>query len=116
MSRRQTKVSHELRDRLAEIIGTRVSDPRLVGVSVTSVDVSPDFSFARVFYRPLEPSDAVDAALQKAKGFIRRELAERVHLKRIPELDFRLDTTADTAARVEEILDGIKRDQDGESP
>jgi len=103
-TRTTQRVGRELRDRLASILETRVSDPRLEGVSIMEVRLSPDLSFARVFYRTWRDPQEVDAALQKAKPFLRRCLGETLQLRRVPELDLRLDPTAQTAARMEEVL------------
>jgi ribosome-binding factor A len=109
MNHRRARVAQELRDRLAEVLGRRVQDPRLELVTITGVDVSADFSFARVYYRTVNDPAAAAEALGGAKRFIRRALAEGLPLRRVPELDFRLDETADQAARVEEILDEIQK-------
>jgi len=106
------RVARELRDRLAEIIETRVSDPRLEGVSIVEVRPSPDLSFARVFYRTWRDPRETDAALQKAKPFIRRCLGEGLSLRHVPELDLKLDASAETAARVEDVLKQIAEERE----
>jgi ribosome-binding factor A len=112
MNHRQARVAGEIRDRLAEVLTRRVRDPRLELVTITDVEISADLSFARVYYRAVtDPGDA-QRALQKAKAFIRRQLAEGLPLRRVPELDFRLDETADRAARLEEVLDELKEERE----
>ncbi len=110
MSRRRERVAQELRARIAEVLGRHVRDPRLQLLTVTDVEVSADLSFARVYYRPLEDPEAVERALVKAKPFIRRRLAEGLHLRRVPEIDFRLDPTRERAQRVEEILRDLEEE------
>lgn len=112
MSHRQARRAHELRDRLAAILSTRVSDPRLREVTITGVEVSPDFSFARVFFRTLGDRAVVEAALARAKSFFRRQLADVLAARRVPELDFRLDESIDEAARVEEILRELRDERE----
>jgi ribosome-binding factor A len=112
MNHRQARVAGEIRDRLAEVLTRRVHDPRLELVTITGVEISADLSYARVYYRAVtDPRDA-ERALQKAKGFIRRQLAEGLPLRRVPELDFRLDETEDRAARLEEILGELKEQRE----
>jgi ribosome-binding factor A len=101
---RRERVAHDLRDRIAEIIERRTNDPRLRQLTITGVEVSPDFSSARVFYRAQEDAQEVAAALDKASGFIRRRLAEGLALRRVPELRFLIDVSLERGARVEQVL------------
>lgn len=104
MSRRGERISHGLLQRVAEILGQRVSDPRLKDVTVVEVKAAPDASFARVYYRTYGEREDAARALEKAKPYIRRCLAQELPLRRVPELDFRYDPAQDTGARVEQIL------------
>ena len=104
MSFRRARVTRDIRGRIAEVIATEVRDPRLALVTITDAEVSPDLSFARIFYRPGGEPEQVARALLKAKPFIRRRLAEKTRLRRVPELDFRIDWGIDRGARVEKIL------------
>ena len=108
MSHRRERVASDIAHRLARILGERVSDPRLAGLTIVEVRPSPDASFARVFYRTLDDREQAEQALEKAKPFIRRCLGEGLRLRQVPELDFRYDTTADQGARVDAILEEIR--------
>lgn len=125
-SQRQLRVGEELRHALAHILERgEVHDPGLAGVSVTvtEVRVSPDLRNATAFIMPLgggADADAVDA-LTRAKGFIRRRLAEMVRLRITPAFSFRLDASFDEAGHIEELLrrPEVARDlapEDGNSP
>jgi ribosome-binding factor A len=112
-------VAEELRERLAEVFAQRVSDPRLRGLTVCGVRISPDLSFARVFYRPRPGAEVaeVEAALARAKPFVRRAIASGLKLRRVPELDFRLDDSLDRAERIEQILREVAPDAlDADAP
>ena len=104
MSHRKGRLASDLAQRIARILATRVSDPRLEGVTVVNVDAAPDGSFARVFYRTFGDQEAAAEALAKAKPYIRRRLGEGLRLRRVPELDFRYDPSQAQGARVDEIL------------
>lgn len=104
MSHRQERVAHELRKRLAEIIEQRVEDPRLRDVTITGVKTSADFSYVRVFFRTLGDREQATRAFNRAKPFIRRCLGDGSRRRRVPELDFRIDKSLDSAARIDEIL------------
>lgn len=113
MNHRRERVAQDLRDRLGRILALRVRDPRLRLLTVTDVELSPDFGVARVFYRtPGEPSDA-EHALARARPFIRRCLAEGLPLRRVPELDFRIDRSIEHGERVEEILRELEQERSG---
>ena len=104
MKHGKERLAQELRIRLALIVRERVADPRLEGLTIVEVRPARDASFARVFYQTLGAPDDAAAALAKAKPYIRRCLAEGLKLRRVPELDFRLDPTLERAERVEGIL------------
>ena len=116
MNHRRQRVAHELRNRIAEIVGRRVRDPRLELVAITDVEVSPDLSYARVFYRSSQDSQETARAFAAANAFIRRHLAAEVALRRVPELDFRRDTSVEQGARIEELLDEIAEERHAREP
>ncbi len=108
MSHRRERVARDLRNRLAQIIEQRVEDPCLRDVTITGVKASADFSYLRVFYRTLGDREQATQAFNKAKPFIRRCLGDGGRLRRVPELDFRIDKSLDSAARIDEILKELK--------
>ncbi len=108
MSHRRERVARDLRNRLAQIIEQRVEDPRLRDVTITGVKASADFSYLRVFFRTLGDREQATQAFNKAKPFIRRCLGDGGRLRRVPELDFRIDKSLDSAARIDEILKELK--------
>src|SRR5438477_4201055 len=96
--RRTLRVSEAVREELAEIIGFEMEDPRLVGVEVTGVHVSPDSRHATVHVAvrgdPREMHQAL-AALEHAAGYLRRQLAARLQLRHVPALPFAQDKAPD---------------------
>lgn len=120
-SQRQLRVGELVRHALAEILQRgAVHDPALEGVVVTvpEVRMTPDLKQATVFVMPLggEGADAVVAALDRSKRYLRGEIAHRVELRYAPELHFRLDTSFDEGARIDALLrsPGVKRDLDAD--
>ncbi len=111
MKHRRARVAHDLHARLAEILDLRVSDPRLRGVTVQSVEVSPDFSIAKVYVSTLDSVEDAMRALEKAGPFVRRCLAEDLAMRRVPELRFHADTSLERAARIDSILREIEQDR-----
>lgn len=111
-ARRSQRVTEALREELSEMIAFELEDPRLEGVTVTEVHVSPDLKLASV--RLSIPGDqaaqerAIAAALH-AKSFIKRELAARLDLFRMPELRFEPDLSPGAGAKVKHLLRRIRK-------
>ena len=101
------KFNEQAREALASIFLTEVSDPRLQRMTITSVDVSPDRSHAKVYYAaPKCDYKEVEEALKKSKAYIRTLMSQRLSWKVTPELRFYLDTSIDHA---QDIAKAIKK-------
>lgn len=108
-SQRQLRVGEELRHVLAHIIERgELRDPVLAAtpVTVTEVRISPDLRQAWVYVMPLggDAQDAVVRALERARGYLRHRIAGAVHLKFVPDLNFRIDRSFEEADRIEQAL------------
>lgn len=104
---RMKRVNEACREALGEIVQREVKDPRISFVTVTRVEVSHDLRVAHVWLSILgsrDETDAAMAALQRARGFMRRELGRRVRLRYTPELLLHRDTGAEASQRVQEML------------
>ena len=99
-----------LRERIALILLNKCADPRLKELTITAVEVSPDLKQARIFYVARAGVEAaqVQAALAKALGFIKQEVAREHILRIMPEFFFLPDQGLDKAARLEELLRAVK--------
>jgi ribosome-binding factor A len=108
-SQRQYRVGEELRHAVAHILDhAHFRDPDLSGVSVTvtEVRISPDLRNATAYVTPLggRDMDKVVAALNRASGYFRRELARAVVLRVVPDIAFVPDTSFDYSSRIDAIL------------
>lgn len=114
MSRRTERVGHLIRQLVAETIQNRLSDPRIPTItSVTRVEVSDDFSVARVYVSVMAPEPQRKlclTALRKASGLFRRVLAPELTLRKIPALDFRLDDSLRQGFETVEVIDRAMRE------
>lgn len=84
-----------------------LKDPRLRGVSLTQVKMSADLRHARVHFSVLEGSAQAAEAIEgfrSAAGFIRQKVGRALGMRYFPELSFELDTSAETAARIDALL------------
>lgn len=118
-SQRQERLNSQFKEELAELL-RKVKDPRIGFVSLTDVEVTPDLKQARVYVSVLGDEaarSATMAGLRSATGFLKSELARRVRLRQMPEIEWRYDDSIARGARINELLNQVKREQEarGES-
>jgi ribosome-binding factor A len=119
--RRADRVSERIRSELMELmLRGSVRDPAAKDVVVSAVRMTDDLSIARVYVRVLEEigsdrQDAVVEALDRATGFLRHEIGQRLQLRHVPKLEFYWDEVVDSALRIESILEEIRKDPDAGS-
>lgn len=104
---RRSRLGEQLRRELSLKLRHLVRDPGLGPVSVTGVDVTSDLWLARVHVEahgsPAQQSETM-AALRRAAPFLRSVLGRELHIRRMPELRFQRDRSAEAGRRIEEIL------------
>ncbi len=118
-SQHQDRMSIEIQRILAEILRNEIKDPRISAgaVGVSRVEASGDISFARVYFSILgsdEERQDILRVLEKAKGFIRSQLARRLQIRHVPELEFRIDTSIEIGVRMSALLDELREMENGE--
>jgi len=106
MANKQERIASIIRKNIVEIIQFEIRDPKLGFVSIPEVRVSKDFSYATVYVSFLNEADEKPSleVLNKAKGFIRTELASKLDTRRVPEIRFVVDDGYKKEARIEELL------------
>lgn len=114
LTHRVERVAEQVREEVSQILATEVADPGVGLVTVTRVKVTPDLSLARVYWTIL--GDAAERkrttkALQRAAPFVRHLLAERMSLRRAPEVHFHYDEGLAAHQRVEEILHELHEEE-----
>jgi ribosome-binding factor A len=112
---RHERVGEEIAHEVNAMLAGELKDPRLEGsVVVSEVRVQPDMRHARVFINVSgteQEQEAAIKALHHAAGYIRRELIERLQLRRTPELHFTLDLSQEYSERIEQLLKEVKKDK-----
>ena len=106
------RIGLAIRDELSIILEGELGDPRIGLVSVSEVQMAPDGKSAHVFLHVDGEEDEAARTLERlraARNFIRHELADHLRLRQAPELYFQLDSSAQYAARIEELLARIKK-------
>ncbi len=115
---RHVRVGEEIKREISVILAKEVKDPRLGMLSITDVNVSRDLSFAKVYFSTLGDEQARKTTLEglnRAKGFIRSELAKRIRVRHIPEITFHFDPSLAEGARINALIKTLNEpEKDGE--
>ena len=112
-SRRPERVRGLLQETVAEILLREVKDPRIEGITLTGVDITPDLKLAKIYFSTLQPEnhEAALVGLKSAAGYIKRQIAIRLQLRHTPELRFLYDTTLEKANRLESLLRQVEQEK-----
>lgn len=112
------RINQLLRDEISELLRREVKDETLSTalISITEVDTAPDLRMARVYFSVYgndEEMQEAQAHLNRAAGFLRRNLMERLDLRYTPRLEFHFDRSLVDGARIMELMHTIERETDG---
>ncbi|HOB46512.1 MAG TPA: 30S ribosome-binding factor RbfA [Zoogloea sp.] len=105
---RSQRVVEQIRRELAELIRLEVKDPRVGFITLTDVEITPDYAHAKIFFTSLkgqEGLDEVQKGLRRASSFLRRELGRRIRIHTLPELHFVYDPSVETGNRISALID-----------
>ena len=117
MSQRTRRLDELLRQEIGAILAREVTDPRIGFATITDVETAPDLRHAKVWVSIIGSADErarTLAALERAMVYVRRELGQRLRLKRIPELHVREDDSAERGTRVLRLLAELEAGHDAE--
>jgi ribosome-binding factor A len=112
---RASRVGDQIQAELASLLTRDVHDPGIGFLTITQVKLSPDLQQARVYYTSIGDDKAKREsarALDRATPFLRRQVGQRLRLKRVPELTFFYDESIEQGDRVERILQELKMERD----
>ena len=112
---RTERIADQIQRELAELVRQEVKDPRVGFVTFTGVEVSRDYSHAKVFFTTLggeEEHARTGEGLARAAGFLRSQLAHRLRTRTIPELHFVFDESVERGIRVSKLIEeGLPREE-----
>lgn len=103
----RARLNSNLRNVLAELLATRVRDPRVEPVTLTGVEVSRDLSVAKVFYSVLgeeETQHLAQRGLESVGGFLRGEVGRELRMRNVPALRFHFDASLERGRHIESLL------------
>lgn len=101
------------------MLAREVHDPGIGFLTLTRVKVTPDLQIARVYYTALGDQQArreTARALKRALPFLRRQLGQRLRLRRVPELEFFYDESIAHTDRIEQILHELEQERAERAP
>jgi ribosome-binding factor A len=105
---RSRRIAEQVQRELSDIVRLELKDPRVGMITITDVEVTQDQSHAKVFFTVLgdesRVADAV-AGLRHAAGFLRSELAHRMKLRAVPQLQFKHDESVERGMRLSQLID-----------
>ncbi|WEN41812.1 Ribosome-binding factor A [Thauera sp. GDN1] len=112
---RSQRVVEQIRRELAELIRLEVKDPRVGFITLTDVEITPDYAHAKVFFTSMTGEGDVPEILQglrRASGFLRRELGRRIRIHTIPELHFHYDRSVEEGSRLSQLIDAVVKEDE----
>ena len=111
---RASRVGDQIQAELGSLLTRDVHDPGIGFLTITRVAMSPDLQQARVYYTTIGDDKAkreTSRALERARPFLRRQVGQRLRLKRVPELTFFFDDSIERGDRIERILQELRTEQ-----
>jgi ribosome-binding factor A len=112
---RSQRVVEQIRRELAELIRLEVKDPRVGFITLTDVEITPDYAHAKVYFTSMTGEADVPEilrGLRRASGFLRRELGRRVRIHTTPELHFHYDRSVEQGSRLSKLIDEVVREDE----
>ena len=108
-SGRGVRVAEQIHHELAELVRAELKDPRVGLVTLTGVDLTPDYAVATVWFTVLPDDDASVAqtleGLRRASGFLRSQIGRRVRIHTTPELRFEHDRSTERGMQMSKLID-----------
>ena len=108
---RSHRVGDQILREISNLLLRKVKDPRLRGVTLTDVRMTKDLKRAFVYYSLFgrdEQKEQAQAGFESAKGFIRKEIGERLHLRYVPDIQFRYDISLEYGQKIERLLEKLE--------
>jgi ribosome-binding factor A len=105
---RSRRVADQVQRELAEIVRLELKDPRVGMITITDVEVTSDYAHAKVYFTLLDGASRADEAvtgLRRAAGFLRSQLARRIKLRTVPQLQFVYDRSVERGIDLSRLID-----------
>jgi ribosome-binding factor A len=117
---RAPRVAEQIHQELAQLIAREVKDPRVGMVTLTSVDITPDYAYATVHFSVLPGDERTIenslAGLRHSAGFLRSQLGRRVRIHTTPELRFVHDRSVERGMDLSKLIDEANSQRAADEP
>lgn len=110
---RADRVGQQIHELVARLFLTGVEDPRLRGIQIVDVDMSPNLRNARIYYVMLdgeEPTEEAKNAAEGVAGFIKSEIGKQLRLRYIPDVELRFDEAVLKGRHIDNLLSNLRDD------
>ena len=108
MSVKIDRLNNSFVEKISEIIHDEVKDNAVKMVTITDAKITNDLSFAKIYFTTLDNDrKKVLDTLNKASGFIRSKLCEKIEIRKMPEISFVYDESIEYGKKIEEIIERI---------
>lgn len=117
-TQRSGRVQEALRQEISRIVQGQIKDPRIGFITITKVDLTKDLRYARVYFSVLgEHKDKLLAlkGLNNAKGYIKGILSDKIKLRFMPGIEFKIDESLEHTKHIYDLLDKLKKERRDES-
>lgn len=112
MSIKMERLNNTFVEKISEILHNDIKDKDVKFVTITEVKITNDLSFAKVYFTSNEENRRqVTEALNKASGFIRSRLCEKVQLRKMPEIHFVYDESVEYGQIIDDIIERINHEK-----
>ena len=117
--KRAVRVGDQILRVMADLLMTKVKDPRTQGITITGIEMSNDLKHGKVYFSVLGDQEEIgraQAGLDSAKGYIKREIGSRIKLRYVPDIIFEHDPSLETGDRMEKLFKKIRANEQEEAP
>ncbi|MGE3174799.1 MAG: 30S ribosome-binding factor RbfA [Planctomycetota bacterium] len=113
--RRIHRLESQIKARVAELLLRDLRDPKIGMVTISRVELDKEFTQCRVYWSVLggpHQKAATDRALQRARGYVQREVGATLHTRTVPHLEFRFDESIAGAVKMQQTLEELRRERE----
>jgi len=114
MGQRPERVQEALRQEISRIVQNEIKDPRLGFITITGVELTKDLRYAKVYFSVLGEEKEKKLALKglnSARGYIKGHISDRIKLRFMPQIEFKIDETLEHTKKIYDLLDKLKKEK-----